>query len=293
MKIGFIGLGIMGSRMAANLQAAGHNLVVYNRTPEKADSLVNKGATRVNTPAEVAQASIDILITMLSTPQAVEAVALGEQGFLPALSPSTIWIDSSTVYPAFSRQMASVAAEHQIQFLEAPVAGSKPQADAAQLIFIVGGDADTLELCQPLFDVMGSRVVHVGEHGMGTSLKVVVNSLLATSMLAFSEAIVLGQGLGIPQETLLNILVGGPVVPPFMAGKKDKMLTGTYDPEFPLQWMHKDLQMVALAAYDAQVAMPNANLAKEVYMRAVSEGFGDSDFSAIYALLNGDKGKSE
>lgn len=284
MKIGFIGLGIMGSRMAANLQKHGHELIVHNRSKEKASDLIANGAVWANTPADVAP-DVDVLITMLAHPEAVKAMALGENGFVSAMS-GKIWVDCSTVNPSFAREMAEVAQAHNVKFLDAPVAGSKNQAEAAQLVFIVGGDADSLQVVQPLMEQMGSRVVHIGEAGMGTSLKVVVNMLLATSMAAFAEGLVLGEQLGIPRETLMNVIVGGPVGAPYLAGKRPKIESADYSPEFPLRWMQKDLQMVTQAAYEVGVAMPVANTVKDLFQFAVRGGFGDQDISAIYAFLN-------
>jgi len=284
MKVGFIGLGIMGSRMAANLQKHGQELVVHNRSKDKAEALIANGAAWADTPADVA-ADVDVLITMLAHPQAVKETALGENGFLNEMA-GKIWVDCSTVNPSFSREMAETAAAHDVKFMDAPVAGSKNQAAEAQLIFIVGGDAESLAVVQPLMEQMGSRVAHIGEAGMGTSLKVVVNMLLATSMAAFAEGLVLGEQLGVPRETLLNVIIGGPVGAPYLASKRPKIENDDYDAEFPLRWMQKDLQMVTQAAYEVGVPMPVANTAKELFQLAIRDGFGDEDFSAIYAFLN-------
>ena len=154
-------------------------------------------------------------------------------------------------------------------------------------MFLVGGEAGDLEQIRPVFEAMGRAINHVGTHGMGTSLKVVVNMLLATAMATFAEGMALGESLGLSQETLLTVVIGGPIVAPFMVGKKSKMETGDYEPEFPLQWMHKDLQMAALTAYETGVPLPVANASKELYQLAVRDGLGEVDFSAIYAYLSG------
>lgn len=284
MKIGFIGTGIMGGLMAQNLQNAGYELIVHNRTKDKAQMLLDNGADWGNTPADVAKEA-DLLITMLAHPEAVTAIAFGDDGVLDHLKPNTIWMDCSTVNPTFSRYIANESSQREIRFLDAPVAGSKAQADGAQLVFIVGGDPKDVEACQPLFDVMGSKVLHVGENGMGMSLKLVLNHLLATSMLAFAEGMALGESLGITQETLLNVLVGGPVVAPYMARKRAKITSGEYDTEFPLRWIHKDMQMVTQTAYESGVPMPIANATKELYQMAIRADLGDSDFSAIYQFV--------
>lgn len=285
ITVGFIGLGIMGSNMVTHLQANGYRIVVYNRTPEKAQGLVDRGAIQVSTPAEVASQST-FLFTMLAHPNAVTQTALGENGFLDALPTNTLWVDCSTVNPSFSRHMAAESESRHLRFLEAPVAGSKPQAERGELVFIVGGKTEDVESCRPLLELMGQRVVHVGDHGMGISLKLVLNHLLGTSMVAFAEGVALGRALGISQEVLLKTLIGGPVTPPYLVGKQAKFATADFTAEFPLQWMHKDLQMVAEAAQEIGAMIPLSELAQEQYQTAIQQGLGQLDFSAVYQLLN-------
>ena len=281
MKIGFIGMGIMGSRMAANLQQAGHELVIFNRTDGKANQLIANGATEVHTLAEVGQQA-RIVFTMLPHPNAVEEVASGTEGFLNTLSANSLWIDCSTLNPDFARKMARVAGENQVKYIDAPVAGSKNQAEQKELVFLVGADRANLTSCESLLHCMGKRIVHVGEPGMGNALKLVFNLLLGISMAGFAEAMVLGEALGIAPSMLLNVLIGSPVVPPYLASKKDKLEQSHYSPEFPLQWMQKDLQMIEIAGHETQITLPLANTAKEIYQRAVQQGLGEQDFSAIY-----------
>jgi len=290
MKIGIIGTGIMGSRMALNLLKAGYEVVVHNRTQEKAQPVIEAGASWAATPAALAD-GVDVIITMLAHPEAVEAVALGEDGFLDATAPNTIWLDSSTVHPSFSRRMAAEATNRNLRFADTPVAGSKYQAQNAELVFFVGGSNDIVETCTPLFDVMGQRVVHVGEEpGTANALKLVFNHMLATTMAAFAEAVVMGESLGIPKQTLLDALVGSAVAPPYLGRKKDKVAQDDFsDTEFPLRWMRKDLQMAAVTAYETGAPLPIGNAAKEIYQLAVRDGLGDQDFAAIYALLAANK----
>src|SRR6266699_2990632 len=188
MKIGFIGLGIMGSRMAANLQKRGHSLVVFNRTREKAEPLVAEGATWADSPAALALQA-EVIFTMLAHPDAVEEAALGVDGFLRYPQPGQMWIDCSTVNPSFSRQMAAVVKGRGVGFLDAPVTGSKGQAELGKLTFWVGGETSDLEACRPLLECMGNRIIHCGGQGMGTSLKMVMNQLLGTAMAAFAEGL--------------------------------------------------------------------------------------------------------
>jgi len=290
MKIGFIGLGIMGSRMAANLQKRGHSLVVFNRTRKKADSLVAEGAKWAESPAALA-AEVEVVFTMLAHPDAVEDAALGKDGFLSRPSPRRIWIDCSTVNPSFSRKMAAEAHARGIAFLGAPVTGSKGQAASAHLIIWVGGDTTDLETCRPLLECIGSTIVHCGGQGMGASLKMVMNQLLGTAMAAFAEGLVLGESLGLSRQVLLDALLGGTAAAPFLASKRERLESGDYEQaDFPLRWLQKDLHLAAVSAYEAGVAMPLTNVAKEIYRMAMREGHGSEDFSAIYDFLAGTQG---
>jgi len=283
-QLGFIGLGAMGSRMAANLQKSGRRLLVFNRSRDKGASLVSQGATWADTPAAVAE-KVEVLFTMLAHPAAVREAALGQNGFLDRLRPQALWIDCSTVNPSFSREMASEAQARNLRFLDAPVAGSREPAARGELTFFVGGDAADLQACRPLLQAMGNKILHVGGHGMGGALKMVNNLLLASSMAAFAEGLVLGQALGISQERLLEFLMGTPLVAPYLAGKRQKIERGDYAAEFPLQWMQKDLHLAAVSAQEAAVALPLANAAKETYRLAARHGREQQDFSAIYAFL--------
>ena len=284
MKVAVVGTGIMGSRMATNLLAAGHTVWVHNRTRHRATGLIEAGAVWSEAPADAAQKA-DILITMLAHPEAVEAAALGDAGFLEGMDTGKLWIDCSTVKPSFSRRMAQEASACGIRFLDAPVLGSKGPAERAELTFVVGGEQSDLDRCRPLLEVMGTTVVHVGGHGTGSAMKMVINHLLGATMEAAAESLVLGESLGIPQETLFDVMLGGIVAPKFIALKKEKIVREDFEPEFPMRWLQKDLVMVSQTAYEHGVAMPVANAAKEVYQLAVRRGLGDLDFSAIYAFL--------
>src|SRR6266446_7454166 len=281
MKIGFIGLGIMGSRMAANLQEKGYELVVFNRTRSKAQPLLDKGAVFAESPAKLG-AQVDILFTMLAHPDAVAQAALRENGFVDHLKPNALWVDCSSVNPSFSKKMATEAAARQIRFLDAPVTGSAPVAKEAKLVFWVGGDATDLEVARPLLLSMGNKIVHTGGHGMGTSMKMVINLLLGNAMAAFAEAMALGEGLGLSQKMLFDSLLPTPAVPPFLAAKRARIENGDYEAEFPLQWMQKDMHLATVSAYEAGVAMPLTNIAKEIYRLAMRDGHAAEDFSAIY-----------
>jgi len=219
MKVGFIGLGIMGSRMAANLQKNGRSLVVFNRTRTKAEPFLGPCGTFSDSPAKVAD-QVDILFTMLANPEAVEEAALRANGFLNYLRPNALWVDCSSVNPSFSKKMAAAAAARQIHFVDAPVTGSAGVAEEGKLVFWVGGEDADLETIRSLLLCMGNRIVHVGGHGMGTSLKMVINLLIGNAMAAFAEGMALGEGLGISREVLFDSLLGMPAIAPFLAAKR-------------------------------------------------------------------------
>src|SRR5712692_10693950 len=284
MKIGFIGLGIMGSRMAANLQKHGNSLVVFNRTRAKAEPLLGPCGTFADSPAKLAE-QVDVLFTMLAHPSAVEQAALGANGFLNRLQPNALWVDCSSVNPSFSKKMAAEAARREVHFVDAPVTGSAPVAAEAKLTFWVGADSADLEKIRPLLLGMGNRIVHTGGHGTGTSMKMVINLLLGTGMAAFAEAMALGEGLGLSSKMLFDSLLGTPAVAPFLAAKRDKIDNRNYEAEFPLRWMQKDMHLATASAYEAGVAMPVTNVAKEMYRLAMRDGHAAEDFSAIYEFV--------
>jgi len=290
MKIGFIGLGIMGSRMAANLQKHGYSLVMFNRTRVKAEPLLGPCGTFSDSPAKLAQ-QVDVLFTMLAHSDAVEQAALGANGFLNHLPPNALWVDCSSVNPSFSQKMAAEAARRQIRFVDAPVTGSAPAAAEAKLIFWVGAQEVDLEASRSLLLCMGNKIVHAGGHGMGTSMKMVINLLLGNAMAAFAEAMALGKGLGLSQKVLFDSLLGSPTVAPFLALKREKIEGGNYEAEFPLQWMQKDLHLASVSAYESGVALAVTNVTKEIYRLAMRGGHETNDFSAIYEFAMGDDGK--
>jgi 3-hydroxyisobutyrate dehydrogenase/glyoxylate/succinic semialdehyde reductase len=284
MKIGFIGLGIMGSRMAANLQRQGYSLVVYNRTRAKAEPLLGSCGTFSDFPAKLAE-QVDIVFTMLANPAAVEQAALGDNGFLDQLRPNALWVDCSSVDPSFSKRMATEAARRGVRFVDAPVTGSAVPAAQARLLFWVGAEPADLESIRSLLLCMGNRIVHVGGHAMGTSMKMVVNLLMGNAMAAFAEGMALGQGLGISRKVLFDSLLGTPVAAPFLVSKRRRIETGNYEAEFPLHWQQEDLHLAAVSAFESGVAMPVTNAAKELYRLAMMEGHALEDFSAIYKYL--------
>ncbi len=284
MKVGFIGLGIMGSRMAANLQKNGYELVVHNRTRAKAEPLIANGAHWADSPAQAA-VQVPLLFTMLSTPDIVRQIALGPGGILERAQPGMVWVDASTVNPSFSLEMAGEARKRQVHFVDAPVVGTKDPAEKGQLVILVGAEPEDLQVCQPCLAVMGRQVRHVGGPGAGSAMKMLFAILLGQSMLAFSEAMLLGESWGLSRDLLFDTLLGAPVTAPFLAGKRKKIEGADYAAEFPLQWMRKDLNLAAMTGVEKHVGMPSTNLAKEIYGMAAHSDLAEMDFSAIYRFL--------
>ena len=283
MRVAFLGTGLMGSRMARNILSAGHILFVYNRTREKAEALVSEGARMLESPAEIGDRA-DAVVTMLADPSAVEETALGSAGFLRSAAAGTLWIDCSTVDPSFSRKMAGIADEHGLRFIDAPVAGTTGPAERGELVILAGGDARDIEEAAPVFDAVGRKTIHVGENGKGTSMKLVVNTMIAQSMVSFCESVNFGKAMGIPEELLFDTLLGGPMTAPYLSNKRGKFETDTYETEFPLELMHKDLGLTGATAGQVGMPMPSAAEAREIFQMAKANGLGGEDFSAVYRL---------
>lgn len=284
MKVTFIGLGIMGQAMASNLLKHGIDLTVYNRTKEKAQPLLNKGATWGESLQQSVEAA-DVVFTMLSEPGVVRQLATGEQGFVKAMKKNALWADCSTVNPSFTEEMAQQAAEAGIRFADTPVAGSKVPAENGELIFLCGGTTEDLDGISELLDMMGKKTVHVGKTGLGAAMKMVVNMMLAQSMLAFSESVHLGVSLGIDKDFLLETLSGMPVSAPLLPYKAGRIKNHNFDVEFPLEWMQKDLHLASLSAWEKDISLPSANIAKEIYALAKQQGLSREDFSAVFKVI--------
>ncbi|KAA3633867.1 MAG: NAD(P)-dependent oxidoreductase [Bacteroidetes bacterium] len=283
-KVAFIGLGIMGSRMAMNLLKNGIGLVVYNRSKEPGELLKSAGATLANSVKEAVDGA-DIVFSMLSTPEVVKQVMLSEGGGLANMKKGAVWIDCSTVNPSFSLESKTASEKYGVEFLDAPVAGTKPHAENAQLTFFVGGPETLVESVRPLMDFMGQKVLHIGPLGKGASFKMLVNAMLAQSMIIFSETILLGEKMGIDKDFLLNTIPNLVVSAPFTKFKAEMIRNEKYDVQFPLEWMHKDLHLAALTAYENDQPLYLVNIAKELFADAKKSGMGRLDFAAIHDYL--------
>lgn len=274
----------MGSRMAANLLKNGVNVTVWNRSPQPSADLEKQGATTADS-AQAAVKDADFVFSMLANPTAVEAVFLGKNGALNVMSKNAIWVDCSTVNPSFTARAQQAAEAAKVRFVDAPVAGTLPHAANAELVFFVGAEQQLLDEIQPYLDMMGKKVMRIGETGKGASFKMLVNVMLAQSMIIFSETVLLGEKMGLDKDFLLNVLPNLVVAAPFTKFKAEMIKGGEYDVQFPLELMHKDLHLAAVTAYELQQPLYLANVAKELFAKANQKGMGRLDFAAIHAYL--------
>jgi 3-hydroxyisobutyrate dehydrogenase/glyoxylate/succinic semialdehyde reductase len=197
-----------------------------------------------------------------------------------------LWVECSTTNPSFAREMAEKAGAFDIHFVDAPVMGSKDAVANAQAAIFAGGDAADVDAARPYLAAFSREVRHLGPVGAGISLKLCNNYLLGQAVLAFSEALVLGEALGLERAALLDSLLAAPMVGPYMATKRKNFENMTFPTSFPLKWLRKDLEMVSQAAYEAGAVMPSCNAAKEIYALARQYGLGEEDYTAIYKFLS-------
>src|SRR5688572_11046764 len=238
-KLGFIGLGIMGRPMAKNLMEAGYELVLQNRSPEKAEELAKEGnATAAGSPREVAEAC-DVVITMLPDSPDVEAVVAGEGGVLEGIRDGALLVDMSTISPVVTEELAAKVREKGASMLDAPVSGGDVGAIEGALSIMVGGSKEDFERARPLFDVMGKVATHVGPIGAGQVVKACNQIVVALTIEAVSEALVLGSKGGVAPEKILDVLGGGLAGNKVMEVKREKMLEHSFDPGFRIELHHK------------------------------------------------------
>jgi len=283
-RIGLIGLGLMGRPMGMNLLKAGHKLTVWNRTPERAKELVAAGALLAKTPREVAEAS-EFLLTIVSDPPALESVLWGREGkndgALGGLRAGSIYVDSSTISPSLVGRIAAACKERGVRFLDAPVTGGDWGAREGNLVFMIGGDAETLRDAEPVLGVMGKKWFHLGPSGAGQTVKLAMNAILALQVGAMAEALALVTRAGLKGEQLVEVMQASMARSGVLDVKSPLMLKGDYKPSFPLRLMHKDLGLALDLANQLGVALPATAAAREVYNYVKGETKEDLDYSAV------------
>ena len=284
-KVGFIGLGIMGSRQAANLAKAGYELTVFNRTRERAEAwTAEHGGHVAASPREVAERS-DIVITMVVDGPQVEAMLLGEDGAVEGAREQTLFVDMSTIAPATARQLAATVAERGHAFVDAPVTGSSPKAEAGTLTIMCGGAEADVERARPLFEAMGEKIVHAGEAGQGQAVKVLSQGVTAVNCATLAQAIAVGRREGLDLEALLEVMTGGSADSTMRQLKGKPMLEHDYTPLFRLEHMLKDVLLCLEESRTAGAAFPFVALAGELYSAGVGRGLGQEDFSAVLEVV--------
>lgn len=286
-NVALIGLGIMGSGIAHNILGAGYSLTVYNRTINKTAPLANAGARVATTPRE-AVANADIIITIVANDNASKAVWLGEDGILGGAKPGAVAIESSTLTLEWVRELASVASDHDLLFLDSPVGGSKDAARSGKLVLFAGGDPAAIEKARPVLDTFSANLLHMGPNGAGIAAKLTVNHILALEMLMLAEGLVFAESLGMDREQYLNMITNGKLGNPFLQRKAELLANDSYqEPHFPLKWMRKDLSNILRAADEVTAPMPLASTAHEIYQMAQANGLGEQDFAAVVEQLRG------
>jgi 3-hydroxyisobutyrate dehydrogenase-like beta-hydroxyacid dehydrogenase len=285
MTIGFIGLGIMGSRQAANLARAGFELTVFNRTRERAERwAAEHGGHVAASPREVAERSETVITMVVDGPQ-VEQMLLGEDGAVHGARPRTLFVDMSTIGPADARRIGGALIEQGHGFVDAPVTGSAPKAQDGTLTIMAGGSDEDVQRSMPLFEAMGELIVHVGALGMGQQVKVISNAVAATNCATLAQGLVVGRRTGIDLEALLKVMGAGAADSTMLQLKGKPMLAHDFEPLFKLDHMLKDIVLCLQEAREAGVGFPSAALAGELYAAGAGRGLGERDFAAVLEVV--------
>ncbi|MGC8670504.1 MAG: NAD(P)-dependent oxidoreductase [Thermoprotei archaeon] len=283
LRLGFIGLGIMGSGMAKNLLRAGFPLTVYNRTKSKAEALGNEGAVVVDTPAEVAQRS-DAVFEIVTDAPDVEQVLFGKGGVVEGKHDGLIFVDESTNSPSHAKAFSERLSELGIEFLDAPVTGGDKGAREGTLTIMVGGKKEVFERVKPAFQAMGKTVVYAGEAGSGQALKLANQIVVGVDMLALVEAMVIAQRAGISMDTLYEVLSSGAGNSFTVQSYMPRIMKGDMEPGFRAAHLRKDLHYVIEMAHEFNVPLPGAALLLQLYNSLVASGRGERGTQALIQL---------
>ncbi|HXW93338.1 MAG TPA: NAD(P)-dependent oxidoreductase [Terriglobales bacterium] len=280
MRVAFLGLGIMGRPMALNLVKAGHQVTVWNRSPGK----TVEGASVATSPAEAARGQ-EVVWTCVSDTKAVDSILFGPQGVHESLTEGQIIVDSSTISPSATRQFSERVRRSGVDYIDAPMTGSKVGAENGTLIFIVGGDVAALERLKPLFAATGKKLFRMGETGKGQAAKLAMNLQIALIYEGFAEALTLATKLGVDAETLLPLIEASMVRSGVVEYKAPFVLKRDFTPNFPLRLMQKDILLALEAAREARVKLPGLETVEEIYEMAIEDGNENLDYAATLTLL--------
>jgi 3-hydroxyisobutyrate dehydrogenase-like beta-hydroxyacid dehydrogenase len=283
-NLGFVGLGVMGSRMAKRLLDAGHTVTGYNRTKSKAQWLLDAGMKWADTPRAVAQ-SAEIIFSMVTNTEALKAVTSGPDGILAGLGRGKVYIDMSTVSPAASREIASQVAAKGAQMLDAPVSGSVSTLEEGKLSIMVGGDRTACERARPILEAIGPKVTYVGGNGLAVSMKIATNLSLAVQMLAFSEGVLLAEKSGIARETAVEVLLNSVIASPMVKYRGPFVLKMPDEAWFDVNMMQKDLLLALEMGRGLDVPLPTTAITNEMLTAARGMGLEKKDFAVLFEVL--------
>ncbi|MCL5999578.1 MAG: NAD(P)-dependent oxidoreductase [Chloroflexi bacterium] len=284
-RIAVMGLGIMGSGIARNLLKAGFSLTVYNRTREKAQALLDAGASWAESPKAAADGA-DIVIGVVGDDAASRSIWLGEQGALAALPPGAVAVECTTLSVGWVRELAEHAHARGVRFVDAPMAGSKAAAAAGQLTLFVGAEDGLFEEIQPVLSSFSANVIHFGPLGSGAMYKLINNMIAAAHVTALAEGIAMAEKAGLDMQTVLQTITSGAVASPIVKMKAQQVVARDHkDTHFALRWMHKDLTYALRAADELGVAVPSVALAHELLRMAMQKGWADQDFAVVAEVV--------
>jgi 3-hydroxyisobutyrate dehydrogenase-like beta-hydroxyacid dehydrogenase len=283
-KVGFMGLGIMGAPMAANLLKAGYPVMVYNRSPEKADPLVKQGAGLASSPKVLAQAA-EVVIAMVTGPEALSDLLWGPEGAGGAFNHGKVFINMSSVAPRYTRQLAQELEPSGVSFIDAPVSGTKKPAEEGTLVILAGGPEDKVKELEPLLLAMGKKVVYCGPVGQGSMMKMFINLLLGVMMEGFAEALNFGRLGGLGLDAMLDTVYSGAMNAPMFQVKAANLRDKNHPAAFPLKHLAKDAKFVVDTAFELGAPVPAGQMLLHLYRTGVAQGWGDEDISAIAKVL--------
>jgi len=287
-KVAVLGLGVMGVGMAANLRKAGFEVTVWNRTAAKAEAFAKDGGASAASPAEAAKGA-KVVISMLSDDDASRAAWLGEHGALAGMEANAIAVESSTVSPVWIAELHAAAQKCGVRLLDAPVTGSRPQAEAGQLTFLTGGDADTVEEARPVLAAMSKQVLPLGPVGSGAQLKLINNFLCGVQVVSFAEALTWIERSGLDRTLALDFLKTAAPGSGILAGMSERMTKRTYEVNFVLDLMRKDMRYAQAAAERFGVDLSTAANAEQLFVQAQQQGLGGKDMSAVVEVVRAEK----
>ena len=283
-NLGFIGLGVMGGRMAKRLLDAGHTITGYNRTRSKAQWLLDAGMAWGETPRAVAEAA-DITFSMVTNTDALHAITEGPDGLLAGLSEGKIYVDMSTVSPTFSQELSKQVAAKGASMMDLPVSGSVVTLEEGRLSVMVGGDAETFEKVKPVLQDIGPKVTHVGKNGLAVAMKIATNLSLAVQMLAFSEGVLLAEKSGIKRETAVEVLTNSVIASPMVKYRGPFVLGMPEEAWFDCYMMQKDMNLALELGQELSVPLPTTAVTNEFLTAARGMGLEKQDFAIMFDVL--------